>query len=234
MGTPASTSRPSSEACAPSARFSRPSLLKRTRVAHRVSGSCVKQRRSAQGRVRRSAAPNRIVRPRHTSPKRWLFKPTPRIVPYKPLISLAFNIRTKTGMVRLRWRKWAKRDRKPPEMGSRAGARGSEEWPQMPAFRAVPAVAEGRKKNVPTGETGGGRGTWVKHSLLLFQRLMNHTNGGGCCLENRSVAWRCPSASASDLVGGSHIRADAVTERPTKLTSPRHPRADGASSIRRR
>jgi hypothetical protein len=40
-------------------------------------------------------------------------------------------------------------------MGLRAGARGSEKSLEIPAFRAVPAADEGRKKNVPKGETGG-------------------------------------------------------------------------------
>jgi hypothetical protein len=36
-------------------------------------------------------------------------------------------------------------------MGLSAGARGSDEWPEMPAFCAIPVIAERREKNVPTG-----------------------------------------------------------------------------------
>jgi hypothetical protein len=52
-------------------------------------------------------------------------------------------------------------------MGLAAAARGSDKWPQMPAFCAVPPAHEGRKKNVPTDETGGGKLTRRKHSFRL-------------------------------------------------------------------
>jgi hypothetical protein len=54
-------------------------------------------------------------------------------------------------------------------MGLFAGGGGSDKWPEKPAFCAVAVIAERREKNVSTGETGGGRGTVVKPSLLLFQ-----------------------------------------------------------------
>jgi hypothetical protein len=47
-----------------------------------------------------------------------------------------------------------------------AVARGSDEWPQMAAFCGFPTAIQTLKKNVPTGETGGGRGTVVEPSLL--------------------------------------------------------------------
>ena len=40
-------------------------------------------------------------------------------------------------------------------MGLSAGARGSDEGPQMPAFRAVPTFRRAPKKNVSSEETGG-------------------------------------------------------------------------------
>jgi hypothetical protein len=73
------------------------------------------------------------------------------------LISQAFNNRTKMGVVRLCQRKGGERARKRSEIGLPAGPRGSDEWPQMPAFCGVPAADDHREKNVPTGETGGGR-----------------------------------------------------------------------------
>ena len=44
---------------------------------------------------------------------------------------------------------------KQPEAGLSTGLHGSDKWPQRPAFRAVPAGPESRKKTVPTEETGG-------------------------------------------------------------------------------
>jgi hypothetical protein len=78
---------------------------------------------------------------------------------------LDFNIRTKMGVVRLRQRKWAKRDQKRPEMGSRAGARGSDKWPEKPTFCGFPTADQERKENVPNEQTGGGKLTRRKHSF---------------------------------------------------------------------
>ena len=102
-------------------------------------------------------------------------------------------------------------------MGLLARLRGSEEWPQRTAFCAIPAGYKRRKKNVPTEETGGGRGTVLQPSPPRFQRLMNHTNCGGCCLENpgpvaavstgaRSGGWRgaCKAAFDPDLEQGGN------------------------------
>jgi hypothetical protein len=66
---------------------------------------------------------------------------------------------TKMTVVQLRGRKWAERGRKPAQSGPQAGHRGSDKWPQMPAFCGVPAVRGALKKNVPTGATGGGKFT---------------------------------------------------------------------------
>jgi hypothetical protein len=101
---------------------------------------------------------NQAVRSRFTPPERDSFKPAPLRASSNSLNYRASDIRTKMAVVRLRRRKWAERDRKRPEMGLAAAARGSDKWPQMPAFCAVPPAHEGRKKNVPTDETGGGSG----------------------------------------------------------------------------
>jgi hypothetical protein len=61
------------------------------------------------------------------------------------------DIRTKTGVVRLRQRKGPERDGKRPKMGFAAGVRGSEKWPRSPAFCEVPAGAERWEQNVPDG-----------------------------------------------------------------------------------
>jgi hypothetical protein len=61
------------------------------------------------------------------------------------------NIRTKTGVVRLRQRKGPERDGKRPEMGFRAGAAGSDGRAGTPVFCWVAAGAERWEKNVPKG-----------------------------------------------------------------------------------
>src|ERR687891_2849087 len=101
---------------------------------------------------------NRIVRSLLTPPERRFFKPAPLLVSCNPLNYLDFNIRTKMAVVRLRRRKWAERDRKRPEMGLAAAARGSDKWPEKPTFCGFPTADQERKKNVPTGATGGGDG----------------------------------------------------------------------------
>ena len=108
---------------------------------------------------------NRTVRSLFTSPERRFFKPGPLLAPSNPLNYRAFNIRTKMAVVRLLRRKWAERDRKRPEMGLAAAARGSDKWPEKPTFCGFPTADQERKKNVPTGRLGGGRGTVVEPSL---------------------------------------------------------------------
>ena len=68
-------------------------------------------------------------------------------------------------VVRLGRRKWAERDRKRPEMGLAAAARGSDKWPEKPTFCGFPTADQERKKNVPTGATGGAKLTGCKHSF---------------------------------------------------------------------
>jgi hypothetical protein len=109
--------------------------------------------------------PNHIISPRFTPPERGSFKPRPLRASCNLLIRQASSNRTKTGVVRLRQRKWPAKDRKRPKMGSRASARGSDKRPQRPKFCAIPTGLERQKKNVPTGETGGGKLTRRIHSF---------------------------------------------------------------------
>ena len=87
-------------------------------------------------------------------------------------------------VVRLLRRKWAERDEKWPEVVPRAGPPGSDNLPGMAAVCGLPTADQERKKNVPTGETGGGTGPVVKPSPRPFQWVMSYTDCGGCCLEN--------------------------------------------------
>jgi hypothetical protein len=75
------------------------------------------------------------------------------------------------------------RERFRPSNPSRRCTPGRQKWPISWAFR-------GRllgRESVAQGRLGGGRGTVVEPSLLLFQWVTNHTNGGGCLLENRDL-----------------------------------------------
>ena len=101
---------------------------------------------------------NRTVRSLFTPPERSFLKPSPLRASFNPLNYRDSNIRTKMAVVRLRRRKWGERDGKWPEVGLAAAARGSDNWPGMPQFCGVPAADRERKKNVPTGQTGGGSG----------------------------------------------------------------------------
>jgi hypothetical protein len=44
------------------------------------------------------------------------------------------------------------------------------------------------ERNVSNGQTGGARETRVKPSILTFQRVMNHTDGGRCCVAGAGQA----------------------------------------------
>ena len=112
--------------------------------------------------------PNRTVRSLFTSPERSFFKPDPLLAPSNPLNYRAFDIRTKMAVVRLLRRKWAERDEKRPEVGPRAGPHGSDNLPGMAAVCGIPTADQERKKNVPTGRLGGGRGAVIEHSLCYI------------------------------------------------------------------
>jgi hypothetical protein len=100
-------------------------------------------------------------------------------------------------VVRLRQRQGSERDGKQPKIGLPAGARGSDKCLETPKFCGISADASGRIENVPTEETGGGRGTVVEPSLSLFQWVTNYTDCSGCCLENRGPLWRSRRGTGS-------------------------------------
>ena len=89
---------------------------------------------------------NGVVRSLLTSPERGSFKPARPRTSSNTLISHAFNNRTKMGVVRLCQRKGGERARERSEIGLPAGPRGSDEWPQMPAFCGVPARPKSAKR----------------------------------------------------------------------------------------
>jgi hypothetical protein len=107
---------------------------------------------------------NRIVRSLSAPPERRFSKPAPLLVSCNPLNDLAFNIRTKMAVVRLRRRKSVERDEKRPEVGLSRGPGSSDNSPGMAAFCGIPTANQGRKKNVPHGETGGGSGIRILSS----------------------------------------------------------------------
>ena len=81
-------------------------------------------------------------------------------------------------VVRLLQRKWAERDEKRPGAGARAGPHGSDNLPGIAAFCGIPTADYERKKNVPTGETGGASGIRTVGTIIcldgafaLFRRL---------------------------------------------------------------
>jgi hypothetical protein len=76
--------------------------------------------------IRRTLAPNRTVRSVVTSPERSPFKPPALQASSNALIRRASDIRTKTGVVRLRQRNTGEKDGKRPKMGFAAGARCSD------------------------------------------------------------------------------------------------------------
>ena len=75
-------------------------------------------------------------------------------------------------------------------------------WPQPKVHSRAPEMApflgsaarSADEEAVRKGRLGGGTGTVVKPSPARFRWLMNHTNSGGCCLENRGLLWRSPPA----------------------------------------
>ena len=99
--------------------------------------------------------PNRIVRSLLTPPKRSSFRPTPPWASSNPLRLRSPDIRTKMAVVRLRQRNLAKREGKRPEKSLLDGPRGSDKWPQRPAFCAIPARIEpALKRSLACRSTG--------------------------------------------------------------------------------
>ena len=117
---------------------------------------------------------NQTVRSRFTPPS-GIFQTRSLRASSNSLNYRASNIRTKMAVVRLRRRKWAEREGKQAQSGPRAGRRGSDNLPGMAAFCGIPTADQERIKSVPTGRLGGGRGTVVEPSPVVFQWLRNNT-----------------------------------------------------------
>jgi hypothetical protein len=161
-----------------------------------------------------------LFRSLFTPPKRESFKPARLRAPSNSLNYRASNIRTKTAVVRLRRRRGPERDQKRPKMGLSASPRGSDRWPRSLALCGVPAGCERRKKNVPNGQTGGGRGAVVEPSPPHFQWVTNYTKRGGCCLENRRPALtgqvyarRCVAVSIASAISAASLRNSSLRFR---------------------
>jgi hypothetical protein len=144
-----------------------------------------------------------------TPPERSSFKPMHLWLRPNSLTFLTFNIRTKTGVVRLRRRKWAERDEKRPEMGLAAAARGSDKWPGMAAFCGIPTGDKRRKKMSRLDVLAEGAGFELLVPLLLNGSMppglvennkppiMDHNGGGGLMMASSSLAalsWRTSPA----------------------------------------
>jgi hypothetical protein len=110
--------------------------------------------------------PNQIVRSLFTSPERSFFKPDPLRAPSNPLNYRAFYIRTKTGVVRLCQRKVEGRDGKRPKMGLSTAARGSDKWPEKPAFCGFRPVPSAGKRMSQTAKLAEGEELW-SNTLFL-------------------------------------------------------------------
>ncbi len=108
---------------------------------------------------------SQTVRSRFTPPERDSFKPAPLRASSNSLNYRASNIRTKMAVVRLRQRKGSERGRKWPKMGFGGRPRGSDKWPEKPTFCGFPTADQERKKNIPNGQTGGGKRARTKHSF---------------------------------------------------------------------
>jgi hypothetical protein len=108
---------------------------------------------------------SQTVRSRFTPPERDSFKPAPLRASSNPLNYRAFNIRTKMAVVRLRQSRGSVASEKvgrERRETAQNGPVGQSRWFGQTAGKAricaVPAPDERRKKNVPNGEIGGGRG----------------------------------------------------------------------------
>ena len=105
------------------------------------------------------------VRPRFTPPERGSFKPAPLLASSNVLIFRGSHNRTKMAVVRLRRRKWAERDEKRSEVALSRGPGGSDNLPGRAAFCGLQGPIHTLKKNVATGQTGGGKLTRREHSF---------------------------------------------------------------------
>jgi hypothetical protein len=162
---------------------------------------------------------NRSVRSEAAAPERPNFETRAGVAYRKLLNSLDSHNLTKTAVVQLRQRKGAGRDEKWPKMGPQACPRGSEEWPQKPAFCAIPAGDKRRKENVPTGETGGGTASGIETLSCCFSNSYNYINMSGYCLENPGPAVAVPGRCNGRRAGARPARRSS-TRTSSRAATP--------------
>ena len=134
-------------------------------------------------RPARVSIPNRTVRSLFLPPERRFFKPDPLRLPSNPLNFLAFNIRTKTAVVRLLRRKRAEKDVKRPELGVGAATRGSDKWPERARFCGILTADQVRKRMSRLGVLAEGE-------VLSSNPLQAFFNGLRTTQIAVDVAWR--------------------------------------------
>jgi hypothetical protein len=113
------------------------------------------------------------------------------------LNSRASDIRTKTGVVRLRQRKGPEKDRKSPKMGLGPPSPWFGQMSRKAGILRGSGRAERNAKTVTNDETGGGRGTVVKPSLLLFQWVIRDTIAAEVARRILDLFWRFPIATTA-------------------------------------
>ena len=124
------------------------------------------RRRSGQS----PGARNRTVRSLFTPPERSFFKPAPLRAPSNPLNYRASQHPYQNGRGSVASEKVGRERRKTARNGPRGRGAWFGQLARKAAFCGFPAADRARKKNVPTGETGGGRGTVVKPSSVIGLR----------------------------------------------------------------
>jgi hypothetical protein len=183
----------------------------RGRLPHRVTTSRSKPPHDRSAMRPEADTMNQTVLSRFTPPERDSFKPAPLRASPNSLNYLTSDIRTKMAVVRLRQRKGPKRGRKWPKMGFGGCPRGSDKWPEKPTFCGFPTADQEPKKNIPNGQTGGGKLTGREHSFRCG------------LLNDRKL---CPACSANSImvaavVGPCGQRGALSTGRLLLIRRPR-------------
>jgi hypothetical protein len=152
-------------------------------------------------------------------PERTKFETSTGLPRPKLLDFLDFNIRTKMAVVRLRQRKRPERDRKRPEMGPQGGIRGSDNLPGMAVFCGVPTADQERKKIVPNGWTGGGKGfgASVRTRFGTPVNFNPHAAFFGRALSGRYSTSQVHDPCRTD---GLQVRAINCNERALNFSEP--------------
>jgi hypothetical protein len=178
----------------------------------------------------RRFVPNRTVRSLFPPPERGSFKPTPLRASSNLLIFQASNIRTKTGVVRLRQRKGAGRDGKRPILGPSADARGSGRGRRRPAFCAVPTVRRAPKRMSRTGRLADRRGLEQLVRCDGLSVCRTHQPATASAGERASSADAKPSHASSRSCFSPSSRGAAIDLiSPQSHSAAVRPRAQAAS-----